>query len=261
MRLYNKLLFLLILPFYLYAKPFFWIEPSSNCMQDFENQLSIELVERILGRHVQKTKVTNSKILCMGSILHFAREGDSIWGSGLNSKYPWPKDELFWSLDIRSVRGPLTRLVLKSFGIEAPPIYGDPGLLFARFFPEFKKNPIRDHLLLIKSSENDQISKEENVAFSTDPWQSVVQKIVESKFVISTSLEGLVIAESYGIPARLLRLTQNESLFEVADYYLGSGRDGFQYARTIKQALQMRGEKPPICDLDQLLEVFPFELF
>lgn len=245
---------------WLLALPFFWWEPD-NGTQNFGDHLSVILVERILGKTVQKATVEEPKVLAVGSILHFAREGDVIWGSGLNGKHPSREDYPFHSLDIRSVRGPLTRLTLESFGIEAPAIYGDPVLLFPLFFPEFQKNPIREYVIVIHSSEEHRVPRQEHILFSTDPWQEIVQKIVESKFVISTSLHGLVIAEAFGIPARLLRLTQNEPLFKYADYYLGTGRQKFHYATTIKQALEMGGEAPPVCDLDQLLNVFPYELF
>jgi pyruvyltransferase len=242
------------------ALPLFWWEPS-NGTQNFGDYVSVVLVERILGKSVQQGTANDHKILGTGSILHFAKEKDVVWGSGINGKHPWPRDYAFHSLDIRSIRGPLTRMVLKSFGIEAPAIYGDPGLLFARFFPEFQKNPIREYLIIIHSSEENRVPRQDNIVFSTDPWSFIIQKITESKFVISTSLHGLVIAESFGIPARLLRMTQNEPLFKFADYYLGTGRPEFQYAKTITQALQMGGEQPPICNLDQLLDVFPYDLF
>lgn len=258
-RFWMKFL-IFIVPLWLAATPLFWWEPD-NGTQNFGDQLSQVLIERILGRSVRRAFVEEHKILGIGSILHLAREGDIVWGSGLNGKHPSAKDYAYSSLDIRSVRGPLTRLMLRSFGIEAPAIYGDPGLLFAQFFPEFQKNPIREYVIVIHSSEEQRVPRKDNIIFSTDPWPEVVQKIVESKFVLSTSLHGLVIAESFGIPARLLRITKNEPLFKYADYYLGTGRQAFQYAVTIQQALEMGGEPPPICNMDQLLDVFPHEDF
>jgi pyruvyltransferase len=256
----NRLLLAIVVSFWLEAMPLYWWEPD-NGTQNFGDQLSVVLAERMLGSSVQKAAVGDRKILCIGSILHFAKDHDVVWGAGINGKHLNRNEYHFSSLDVRAVRGPLTRKVLQCFGVEAPAIYGDPGLLFARFFPEFQKNPIRDFLIVIHSSEEKRVVKNDHIVFATDPWPVVVQKIVESKFVISTSLHGLVIAESYGIPARLLRMTENEPLFKFRDYYLGTGREKFEYAKTIKQALRMGGEKPPICDLDRLLEVFPYTLF
>jgi pyruvyltransferase len=258
--LFFKTFFFFMIPMYLTAIPLFWWEPDDGT-QNFGDHLSKILIERILGEPIKKATIYDHKILGIGSILHFAREGDVVWGSGINGKHPQQKDYPYRFLDVRAVRGPLTQKVLKSFGIEAPSIYGDPGLLFARFFPEFQKNPIREYVVVIHGSEQNRFPRRDEIIFSTDPWQDVIQKIIESKFVISTSLHGIVIAEAFQIPARLLRITQNEPLFKYADYYMGTGRTEFQYAKSIKEALLLGGEKPAVCNLGQLLDSFPYELF
>jgi pyruvyltransferase len=255
----NFIIFTLI-PLYLISLPLFFWEPDDG-RQNFGDYISKILIERIVNHEVRKADINEKKILAIGSILHFAKDGDLVWGSGINGKHPFQKDYSFKSLNIRSVRGPLTRKMLQSFGLEVPEIYGDPALLFSAFFPEFKVNPIREYLVIVHISEEYLFPKNDNIVYATDPWNEIIQKIVESKFVISTSLHGLIIAESFGIPARLLRITAKEPLFKYSDYYLGTGRENFQYAKTIKQALQMGGEKPPICDLNQLLKVFPYEYF
>lgn len=260
MHFWIKFLLLIFSFCSLQALPLFWWRDQSG-KQNFGDELSAIIVERILGKPVRKASVHERKILCIGSILHFATENDVVWGSGINGKHLHIENYHFHNLDIRSVRGPLSRSLLKSIGINAPAIYGDPALLFPRFFPEFQKNPVRDYVIVIHSSEESRVPRRDNIVFSTDPWKEVIQKIIESKFVISTSLHGLIIAEAYGIPARLLRMTQNEPLFKFEDYYLGTGRREFRYAKTIKQALEMGGENPPICDLNKLLEVFPYDLF
>jgi pyruvyltransferase len=79
--------------------------------------------------------------------------------------------------------------------------------------------------------------------------------------VISSSLHGVIIAESYGIPARLLRVTEKNHLFKYQDYYLGTGRPHFQYATSVEEALRMGGEPPFVCDLQKLYETFPFEFW
>ena len=84
-------------------------------------------------------------ISMIGSVLQWTSSKDTIiWGSGcLNSKDEgWSKVEK--PLRVCAVRGPLTREVLLKHGIDCPPIYGDPVLLFPRYYtpPNFKSNKI-----------------------------------------------------------------------------------------------------------------------
>jgi len=142
-------------------------------------------------------------------------------------------------------------------------VYGDPALLIPYFFPEFKKkiNPNYEYIIIPHYSEIQLFPKSEfpNVVYPTDPWNVVIRKILASKFVISSSLHGIVVAEAYGIPARYLRITETEPLYKYLDYYLGTNRADFQYATSIEEALEMGGEPPFECDLQKLYDSFPFE--
>lgn len=248
---------------------FYWNEKwRGRTFVNFGDYISLKLVERIVGGpvrvYVKGQKNIEQKLLASGSIFSFAINGDVAWGSGINGKLLKNSDYKFTQLDIRSVRGPLSRNFLKeSLQLDCPEIYGDPALLFPYFFPEFKRkdNPSFDYIIIPHFSEEHLFPKEEwpNVVFSTDPWNEVIDKILDSKFVISCSLHGIIIAEAYGIPARLLRVSNNEPLFKFIDYYAGTGRHNFTYARTIDQALRMGGEAPFKCNLDQLYKAFPFE--
>lgn len=244
---------------------FYW-EPHS--FVNFGDYLSLKIVERMVKSAVrvykEKTLSREKKLLAIGSILTFARTGDVLWGTGVNGKWLNLKHYLFNWLDVRSVRGPLTReFLIKNFNISCPEIYGDPALLFPYLFPEFKrkKNPTYDYIIIPHYSEKKLFPKDryENVVYATDPWYKVINKILDSKFVISSSLHGIIIAEAFGIPARLLRVSSNESLVKYMDYYYGTGRPHFNVAYSIEQALKMGGEKPVECDLKKLFESFPFD--
>jgi pyruvyltransferase len=245
---------------------FYWQEES---FVNFGDYLSLKLVERIVGSPVRyftrKTRCQEKKLLAIGSIFYFACDHDVVWGSGINGKRLNKKDYRFSSLDIRAVRGPLTRqFLIENFGIDCPEVYGDPALLFPYFFPEFKKKdcPSNEYVIIPHYSEKNLFPKNElPVVYSTDPWNEVLEKILDSKLVISTSLHGVVIAEAYGIPARLLRVTENEPFFKFRDYYLGTNRPYFQVATSIEEALQMGGEPPFQCNLKRLYEAFPFEFW
>jgi pyruvyltransferase len=244
---------------------YYWQQRSFVNFGDF---LSLVLVERIVGSpikvHQNYPKNTYRVLLAVGSILSFAKDGDVVWGTGINGKLPNKSDYRFKHLDVRAVRGPLTREFLRdNFAIDVPEVYGDPALLFPRLFPEFvrAKEPKHPYIIIPHYSECRLFPKEDvdNVVYPTEPWTDVIAKILDSSFVIASSLHGLILAEAFGIPARMLRVTETEPLFKYHDYYLGTNRPAFRYATSIEEALEMGGEAPFECDLYKLYNAFPFE--
>jgi pyruvyltransferase len=235
--------------------------------ENFGDFISWKLVERIVDSPIQairKKRIFEKKLLAIGSILYFATDGDLVWGSGINGKTLFKEQYIFSHLDVRAVRGPKTRkFLMENFSINCPEVYGDPALLFPYFFPEFKKkkDPKYEYIIIPHYSEIIQFPKNdsETVVYPIDPWNEVIEKILDSKFVISSSLHGVILAEAYGIPARYLRVSENESLFKYEDYYEGTGRPYFRYAKTVEEALLMGGEPPFRCDLEKLYTAFPFE--
>lgn len=238
--------------------PLFWWQPA-NGTTNFGDELSHVIVERILHRRVMEAREPAPKLLAVGSILHFADNGDCVWGSGINGKHLKKSDYRFEQLDVRSVRGPLTRAFLLSLGVKTPEKYGDPALLMSLLFPEFKPVGVRDYIIIPHISEENLFCNVENVVSPSLPWHEVVQSIVESKFVISGSLHGIIVAESYGIPARLLYNNSSEPLFKYIDYYLGTHRHNVSYACNVKEALLMGGAELPQIDVESILHSFPYD--
>ena len=249
-----------------------WIKSNGEIVENFGDRLSYELVSRIVGHDIQTiiNETSNErKLIAIGSILNSANNDDVVWGSGFLT-YTGKNNDLK-NLDIRSVRGPRTRKILKEvFNKDAPEIYGDPALLFPYFFPEFKrsKQPKYDYVVVPHMSQGDSLSNhnDERVVKPTEDWRVVVTKITNAKLVISTSLHGIIIAESFGIPARLLNANgyfqkKPYLIFKYEDYYYGTKRFGFKYANSIEEALEMGGEPPMKCNLEKLYSVFPKEFF
>lgn len=244
---------------------YYW---QQKAFVNFGDYISLKLVERIVDAPVEVfyryPNNKKKKLLAIGSILSFAVDNDVIWGSGINGKLLRKDQYTFGTLDVRSVRGPLTKqFLMDNFGIEAPEVYGDPALLFPYFFPEFQKkeNPSYDYIVIPHYTELKLFPKEGNphIVYPTDPWDEVIERILDSRFVIASSLHGLIIAEAYGIPARLLKVTDNEPMFKYQDYYEGTNRQNFQFAVSVEEALMMGGEPPFECDLEKLYEAFPIE--
>jgi pyruvyltransferase len=248
---------------------YYWNERwHGRTFVNFGDYLSLKLVEKIVGSPLRIWKRTASwkerKMLAIGSIMYFARENDVVWGTGVSGRKQDKSDFKFTHLDVRAVRGPLTRaFLMDNFQIPCPEIYGDPALLMPYLFTEFKrqKHPKYDYIIIPHYSEEELFLKEEwdNVVYPTEPWDEVVRKILDSRFVISSSLHGIVVAEAYGIPARMLHVSDNEPIFKYQDYYLGTNRPNFKYATTVEEAFELGGEEPFECDLEKLYNAFPFE--
>lgn len=247
--------------------PLYWWKPNQGTIHEgtnFGDELSVAIIEKITGKPIKRAQHTDRcKLMAIGSIIQFARNNDVIWGSGMNGKDLNWKSYPFQVLDVRAVRGPLTQQFLMKLGINTPSIFGDPALLLPLLFPEFQVSsiPKYKYIVIPHISEMHILPKNKNVVLPTAPWRKIIKKILQSEFVISSSLHGIIAAEAFGIPSRFIRLTNNEPDFKYQDYYLGTGRPSFTAARSIEEALEMGGEPPPICDLNALLEAFPYDYF
>lgn len=105
-------------------KKVFWWEPRDGS-QNAGDHLAKVIVEQMLALKDKKIidKLTNkNKLLSIGSVMHFAKDNDSIWGTGINGKIN-ESHLKFKNLDVRAVRGPRTREFLIGRGIMVPEIY------------------------------------------------------------------------------------------------------------------------------------------
>ena len=99
-----------------------------------------------------------------------------IWGSGINGKILDKKAFDFTSLDVRAVRGPLTRqFLIENFQVDCPEVYGDLRPSLPYLFPEFKKKeaPSIDYLIVPHYADQEYFPKSEypNVIYTSEPWQ------------------------------------------------------------------------------------------
>jgi pyruvyltransferase len=231
---------------------------------NFGDLLGPVIVNEILRRRgiSSTTQQPASRLLSVGSIVHFAQDGDTVWGSGINAKVD-ASEYLFQNLDVRAVRGPLTRDDLVSRGISVPSVFGDPGLLVGHLWErDALKNGNRQRSYSIVPNFHDYADArhEKNVVNPRSPLKSVISQIAASDFVVGSSLHGIIVAESLGIPAQLVSST-SEPTFKYEDYYLGSGRTTFTPAVDNASALRLGGESPIQWDPKPLLASFPEDLW
>ena len=162
------------------------------------------------------------------------KDHDVICGSGfISDKQPVEAVKEFIS-----VRGPRTRQRFLDAGIDCPAIYGDLGLLMRCLAPHLavtKKYKVgiiphcEDYRL---PSVADAVERSAgswtviNILQSDNPYK-FLRELQECELILSSSLHGIVVADSYGIPAHHVVLSDKVvgGDFKFRDYYESVGRD------------------------------------
>ena len=145
---------------------------------------------------------------------------------------------------------------------DCPEIYGDPGVLIARYIKpravEKKSGPL---VIPHYSESKEKYGRYRTIDTKGSDFQTFVDTIAQSEIVVSSSLHGLIIAETYSVPVVLLLTSGKETLDKYEDYYLGTGRSQFPVAKTVEEALRITPCSPP--DLHQiqenLVKAFPID--
>jgi hypothetical protein len=206
------------------------------------------------------------RLVVVGTIAHGQRNGSvHIWGTGMDGRidpyrvarhYVRPPETEF---TVHATRGPYTRDILRGQGIEAPPIYGDPVWFLPRLMPR-RVAPRHELGVILHLTELDGYSPEaapkeifkryqipESLAGSIriispiadrtlEALEAKIDEILSCRRIASTSLHGLVIAETYGVPCAwfstaarggaLLRVGEDGEQLDhrVRDFYAGAGK-------------------------------------
>jgi len=247
-------------------KSFFW-NPKDG-IPNIGDYLAAETVSYFINLHDKDAvEIKKGKILSIGSVLHFAKTGDVIWGSGRNGKISNDSHK-FENLDVRAVRGPLTRAYLETKGVNVPEIFGDPAILCPFIYPEeilCPEGPTED--ILVVPQLNDDLSKynafEDKLVSPRQMPAAFIKQILSAKKIISSSLHGIILAEAYGREAIFYKSGSGETDFKYDDYYKGTGRNEFVFFDNINDCIE--AEMPPISNLKNrqkaLIKAFPVDRY
>lgn len=218
------------------------------------------------GKKLKKTR----HLYAVGSILQAGYQNATVWGSGFLEDPVGGKlaylmhGKPLRKLDVRAVRGPLTRSALLKLGHNCPEVYGDPAILMPLFYQPQKTNEKKPYVIVRHFSDKNKQASDLNIL--TTDYQSFIDSLCHSERVVSSSLHGIILAEAYGIPAVLYLPESSESeltLYKYKDYYMGTGRSEFPVAHTIEEALTMQPCEIP--DMTQqsenLFKAFPLDLW
>lgn len=215
---------------------------------------------------VNKTTGTTQHLLTVGSILGMHDFDAVVWGSGIHTRssiLAVQKQSKFRKLDIRIVRGPVTEMVLMQAGYSCPKKYGDPAALLPLIYSPEKiikkyKVSIIPHISDMNNNSNYHM-----IDVRTKDYKKFIDEIVSSELVISTSLHGLIIAESYGIPAVFYNNHIDDEIYKYFDWYYSTERYDIKIVHSIEEAVSIAPMRTPdITKLqNNLINAFPVDLW
>ncbi len=233
-------------------------------VDNFGDLLGPVIVGEILQRRGLDPRAgAQFRLLAVGSILTMTRPGDVVWGCGVNGKH-LHHEHVVSDVSFRAVRGPRSATFLRGLGAEVPDIFGDPGLLVAELWPDPGVSPSQDAagLLLAPNLHDFPRLKRQGyrVLDPTGPMFECLRQIASSEFVVASSLHAAIVADAYGVPARLLK-SHHEPEFKYQDYLEGTGRFGVTVAANVEEACAL-GPHPALdWSSELLLDSFPEELW
>lgn len=200
------------------------------------DEINHDIVEYVSGRKVRKTEIQNADLLAIGSVIQFPQRSKSIfsrkqpynvWGSGTLSAENLVHQEKFY---LSSVRGPLTKSLFPGNGVSS---FGDPGILSSAVWePSNQKKynwGLIPHFSQMDRPWVQRLIQSDKVALIDvrDPdIPGTMSKISSCNSIASTSLHGLVIADSYQIPSAWLwdGAPHSGGAWKFFDYFAGINR-------------------------------------
>ena len=167
----------------------YWWRPRSG-PHNFGDELGA-IILRKLGYKVKRVAFAKADVLLTGTMLDPA-EGKNpnatIVGTGSGHTH-----DAEHNFTVLAVRGALTA---KALGVEAT--MGDLGLLASRIW---HKEPTRYNVGVVRHYvDKNEYPFADIVIDATEPAEDVIKKISSCRVILSSSLHGIIVADSYGIP-------------------------------------------------------------
>lgn len=237
---------------------------------NFGDIASREVVEALLRQPTQPASGARRRLISVGSVIHTAKNGDIVWGSGMKGT-KMLLDSSVKDLRVHAVRGPLTLDMVRRHGIDISKVNHlfDPGCLLPHLFPDhiararaaqtdtsFKIIPhFRDDMILRRQYYR---LRQHFVSVDCTPLQ-MIDAIMGAERVVSSSLHGIIFAESLGIPACWLAPVGGEDHLKYYDYYFGTGRFVVKRFETLEDALRAEPMPLPKFDFQSYADTFPMD--
>ena len=210
------------------------------------DELSPFIINKLTGRQIIRVEDTyKTALFGIGSILgNIRHENQIVWGAGFISE----GGSLKVKPRVTAVRGPLSSLRLSC--IKNIPV-GDPALLLPDIYTPPETQALYDvgiiphyidQKVIINSLKIDDISSYTILNIATNNVCGFIDAITKCKFIVSSTLHGLIIAHAYGIPARWVEFSDNVigNGYKFFDYFLSVGIPPYRAEKLLGEALTLR---------------------
>lgn len=212
----------------------FWFNAAN-----FGDALSPFVVSHVAGRPVTHANPERAQLFALGSLMGWLHDRYSeapasghrplLWGTGCLKP---PSRKFLKHVDVRAVRGPISNTLLN----ELPRLpWGDPGIFADELFATPPARTDRIGVIAHHKLADDPalaalaaaVPQVEVIDVRTFDAMGVVERIASCRYVLSSSLHGLVVADAFGVPNRWLDPRGNHGFSELKfyDYATGIGRD------------------------------------
>ena len=241
-----------------------------NRSKNFGDELSAFITYSLINKNkynlVYNQKNIDVNIIAIGSYIHMAKNNYFIFGSGVRKNDHNENEHNYKDLNVRAVRGPLTKKYLENKGIYVKTIFGDPALLLPKFYIPIKNNSIQNKIGLIphKSNYNRYLDKYDKSLYylinPMDDWKNVINSICSCKYIVSSSLHGLICSDAYNIPNLWLdEYELEEGDFKFKDYFQSQNRTYIKINNLNEYNELMLYKGGNKINLALLMEQFPFK--
>lgn len=208
-----------------------WTGENGKNWGDALNPILAKEISKKDIKFVKLLDITNTfRYYMIGSVLQFVSSENSIvWGTGFISSDSKLKVK---PKKICAVRGKLTRELLLKQGYECPEIYGDPALLYPLYYkPKINKKykiGVLPHYVDYNHEWVKKIKTNKDVLVINilEDVNKVVDDILSCECIISSSLHGLIAADSYNIPSIWVEFSDKVTGngFKFRDYFSSVNR-------------------------------------
>lgn len=200
----------------------YWWSGTPN----FGDQLAPLIIERLIGHKTCWTQTASPRLLSVGSILTHAKTHDIIWGSGTQ----YDNAPVCRELDVRMVRGPLTRDYMARYCDVQHTALGDPAILLPDLYePKIGSCPGITVIPHYRDKQYYDGADRILDVCAMSPTE-MIDAIVSSEMIVTSALHPLIVAEAYG--GRAVAVHNNldpgwrrSQELKFRDYYASTGRD------------------------------------